>query len=168
MMSLLLPLLLACCEAAWINMRLDDEWQCRPIWHPAHAQVLIVVEVLDHTVELEHAKEVQLQIRFPNSAAIAAESRHGDQDNNKAHREIYFTATREGDYNYCMRDVFKDSTMTTAAADDMYLRLRSRRARMDVRSRFKAAAGDAQVECHAVSPTDCELPQRPKPIQNDL
>jgi hypothetical protein len=38
----------------------------------AQAQVLITVEVLDHYVE-EVQHEVQLQIRFPNSVAIAAE-----------------------------------------------------------------------------------------------
>lgn len=40
---------------------------------PVNAQVLIVVEVLDHYSSAQGRKEAQLQIRFPNSAAIAAE-----------------------------------------------------------------------------------------------
>jgi hypothetical protein len=88
-------LFFARCRGTWVNMRLDSQWTCRGIYHPgadergnvlvfflfvvfdthastAQAQVLITVEVLDHYVE-EVQHEVQLQIRFPNSVAIAAE-----------------------------------------------------------------------------------------------
>lgn len=99
-------------------------------------------------------------------------ARHGDTDNNFAHREIFFAATREGDYSYCMRDVpvevaVADLVTGRAPADSLTEEQLaaanggarpSRRARIDVRSRFVAAPKDAVVECFATTASDCDLP----------
>jgi hypothetical protein len=150
-----------------------------------NAQVLIVVEVMDHYTSAQGRKEAQLQIRFPNSAAIAAEckskkchrqsltyppsARHGDRDNNFAHREIFFTAKLEGLYKYCMRDLpisdHNSDAVDTALLDeeaDAVDALHTRRARLEVRSRFKTAPSQAHVECFATTATDCDLPPVPE------
>jgi hypothetical protein len=94
---------------------------------------LIVVEIL--AMQQQNAKAAVLQIRFPNSAALAAESRgHGDLDNNLSHQEIHFQASLEGEYSYCMRDELKAAFVALEA--EQKEQLERRRARIDIHSRY--------------------------------
>jgi hypothetical protein len=92
-------------------------------------------------------------------------ARHGDRDNNFAHREIFFTASTEGSYKYCMRDLpitdHNTPALDTGIVDeeaDAVDALYTRRVRLEVRSRFKTAPAQVQVECLSATASDCDLP----------
>ena len=112
--------------------------------------MLIVIEVLE--TAQENAKSAELQIRFPNSAAIAAESRgHGDLSSGmRDHKEVLFTARNRGNYQYCMRDVLKPEF--EHLEEEFVSTLHTRRGRLRVESRFKPDA--VTNECFG-SPLDC-------------
>jgi hypothetical protein len=208
-----LSMMLIYCQATWINMRLDEEWQCRPVFHPCecqknqsttsfffffffrevNAQVLIVVEVMDHYTSAQGRKEAQLQIRFPNSAAIAAECKSKkchlwmESDLSLIHLQhamaivtttlhiVKFSSLPrlEGSFTSIVCATCQSRTTTRCGRHRIARRrgrcsrcVHTRRVRLEVRSRFKTAPSKCRSSASSPPRADCDLPSVPRSCQS--